>query len=46
VSSIPTNFKICDEQAESLKEAARILVGRAVEQLRQDPYWQNIVDAN
>ncbi|MCU0582846.1 MAG: patatin-like phospholipase family protein [Syntrophales bacterium] len=39
VSSIPTNFKICDEQAESLKQAAAILVGEAVEQIRQDAYW-------
>jgi len=39
VSSIPTNFKICDEQAESLKQAAAILVSRAVEQIRQDAYW-------
>jgi len=46
VSSIPTNFKICVEQAQSLKEAARILVSRAVDQLRQDPYWRSIVDAN
>lgn len=46
VSSSPTNFKICDEQAESLKEAAKILVSRSVEQLRQDPYWRSVIDAN
>ena len=40
VSSIPTNFKICDEQAQSLKQAAAILVGGAVEQIRQDAYWR------
>lgn len=39
VKNIPTNFKICDEQAESLKQAAAILVGMAVEQIRRDAYW-------
>ncbi|MRR38725.1 hypothetical protein EG829_29575, partial [bacterium] len=32
VSSIPTNFKICDEQADNLKKAAEILVGKAIEE--------------
>ncbi len=39
VSSIPTNFKICDEQAESLRQAAAVLVGRAAERIRADAYW-------
>ncbi|HNQ01333.1 MAG TPA: patatin-like phospholipase family protein [Syntrophales bacterium] len=39
VSSIPTNFKICEEQAESLRQAAGILVGKAVEKIRADAYW-------
>ncbi len=39
VSGIPTNFKICDEQAESLKQAAAILVEKAVEKIRADAYW-------
>ncbi len=34
VSSIPTNFKICDEQALNLRKAAEILVGKAVEKIR------------
>ena len=39
VKSIPTNFKICDEQAQSLKLAAALLVGKAVERIDADPYW-------
>ncbi len=39
VSSIPTNFKICDDQAQSLKQAAGILVGKALERIRADAYW-------
>ncbi|HQL91375.1 MAG TPA: hypothetical protein PLQ15_12330 [Syntrophales bacterium] len=39
VSSIPTHFKICDGQAQSLKQAASILVGEAVERIRADAYW-------
>jgi len=39
VSGIPTNFKICEEQAESLKQAAAILVEKAVEKIRADAYW-------
>lgn len=39
VSTIPTNFKICDGQAQSLKQAASILVGEAVERIRADAYW-------
>ena len=44
VSSIPTNFKICDEQADNLKKAAEILVGKAVEELRGNAYWRGIVN--
>ena len=40
VSSIPTNFKICDEQALNLRKAAEILVGKAVEKIREDAYWR------
>lgn len=39
VSSIPTNFKICDEQAENLRQAAAVLVGKAAERIRADAYW-------
>jgi len=39
VKNIPTNFKICDEQAQSLKQAAAVLVGKAVERIHADPYW-------
>ena len=39
VSRIPTNFKISDEQAESLRQAAAVLVGKAVERIRADAYW-------
>ena len=42
VSSIPTNFKIRDEQAESLKKAAEILVDKAVGDLRGDSYWRSL----
>jgi predicted acylesterase/phospholipase RssA len=41
VSSIPTNFKICDEQARNLRKAAEILVGMAVEKIREDAYWRD-----
>ena len=44
VSSIPTNFKICDEQAMNLRKAAEILVGKAVEELRGNAYWRGIVN--
>ena len=44
VSSIPTNFKIRDEQADNLKKAAEILVGKAVEELRGNAYWRGIVN--
>jgi predicted acylesterase/phospholipase RssA len=44
VSSIPTNFKICDEQADNLKKAAEILVDKAVEELRGNAYWRGIVN--
>ncbi len=43
VSSIPTNFKIRGEQADNLKKAAEILVGKAVEELRGNAYWRGIV---
>ncbi|HNU85631.1 MAG: hypothetical protein QM256_11515 [Pseudomonadota bacterium] len=39
VSAIPTNFKIRDGQAQDLKQAASILVGKAVERIRADAYW-------
>lgn len=44
VSSIPTNFKIRDEQADNLKKAAEILVGKAVEEIRGNAYWRGIVN--
>jgi len=44
VSSIPTNFKIRDEQTDNLKKAAEILVGKAVEELRGNTYWRGIVN--
>jgi len=44
VSSIPTNFKICDEQALNLRKAAEILVDKAVEELRGNAYWRGIVN--
>ena len=44
VSSIPTNFKIRDEQADNLKKAAEILVGKAVEELLGNAYWRGIVN--
>ena len=44
VSSIPTNFKICDEQALNLRKAAEILVGKAVAELRGNAYWRGIVN--
>jgi hypothetical protein len=44
VSSIPTNFKICDEQALNLRKAAEILVGMAIEKIREDAYWRGIVN--
>ncbi|NPV03935.1 MAG: patatin-like phospholipase family protein [Syntrophaceae bacterium] len=39
VKDIPTNFRIRDGQAESLKQAAAILVEKAVEKIRADAYW-------
>ena len=39
VSAIPTNFRIRDAQAQDLKQAASILVGKAVERIRADAYW-------
>jgi len=33
------NFKIRDGQAQDLKQAASILVGKAVERIRADAYW-------
>jgi len=44
VSSIPTNFKICDEQALHLRKAAEILVDKAVEELSGNAYWRGIVN--
>jgi hypothetical protein len=44
VSSIPTYFKICDEQADNFKEAEEILVGKAVGDLHKDVYWRRIVN--
>jgi len=44
VNDVPTNFKICDEQALNLRKAAEILVGKAVEELRGNAYWRDIVN--
>jgi hypothetical protein len=44
VSFISTYFKVCDEQAHSLKKTAEILVGKAVENLSTDPCRRSILN--